>query len=67
MAPYGILQSLTREADLAATLQSVARVIKRGGTFAIDLVPDLPAWRQDPEAAVLERAADAGAGRTGLC
>ena len=44
MAPYGILQSLTRERDLRATLESVHRVLRRGGTFAVDLVPDLPAW-----------------------
>lgn len=46
MAPYGILQSLTREADLRATLESVARVTRSGGTFGIDLVPDLPAWQE---------------------
>ena len=45
MAPYGILQSLTRERDLAATLASVARVLGRGALFGIDLVPDLPRWR----------------------
>jgi len=44
MAPYGILQSLTRERDLSATLAESARVLKRGGTLGIDLVPDLPAW-----------------------
>jgi ubiquinone/menaquinone biosynthesis C-methylase UbiE len=44
MAPYGILQSLTREADLAATLAEAARVLPRGGVLGIDLVPDLPAW-----------------------
>jgi SAM-dependent methyltransferase len=46
MAPYGILQSLVRESDLAATLDSVATVLKPGGAFAIDLVPDLPAWQE---------------------
>ena len=46
MAPYGILQSLTREKDLAATLASVARVLKRGGLFGLDLVPDLPRWSE---------------------
>jgi hypothetical protein len=46
MAPYGILQSLTRERDLRATLDSVARVLRRGGLFGIDLVPDLPRWRE---------------------
>jgi SAM-dependent methyltransferase len=46
MAPYGILQSLTRERDLRATLSSVARVLRRGGLFAMDLVPDLPRWNE---------------------
>jgi SAM-dependent methyltransferase len=46
MAPYGILQSLTREADLRTTLSSVARVLRRGGLFGIDLVPDLPRWSE---------------------
>ena len=46
MAPYGILQSLTREQDLAATLASVARVTAKGGRFAVDLVPDLPRWAE---------------------
>jgi ubiquinone/menaquinone biosynthesis C-methylase UbiE len=46
MAPYGILQSLTREADLKATLASVHRVMRKGGTFGIDLVPDLPRWAE---------------------
>jgi SAM-dependent methyltransferase len=44
MAPYGILQSLLSDADLRATLDSVARVLPKGGRFGIDLVPDLPAW-----------------------
>jgi SAM-dependent methyltransferase len=44
MAPYGILQSLTREKDLQATLGSVHEVLARGGLFVIDLVPDLPRW-----------------------
>jgi SAM-dependent methyltransferase len=46
MAPYGILQSLTRDRDLRATLESVARVLRRGGLFGIDLVPDLPRWSE---------------------
>jgi SAM-dependent methyltransferase len=46
MAPYGILQSLTREADLAATLASVARITPKGARFGIDLVPDLPRWSE---------------------
>jgi SAM-dependent methyltransferase len=46
MAPYGILQSLTRERDLRATLESVSDVVRPGGLFAIDLVPDLPRWSE---------------------
>jgi len=46
LAPYGVLQSLIRERDLGATLESVARVLRRGGTFGIDLVPDVPNWRE---------------------
>jgi SAM-dependent methyltransferase len=46
MAPYGILQSLTRERDLQATLGAVARVLRPRAVFAIDLVPDLPRWAE---------------------
>jgi ubiquinone/menaquinone biosynthesis C-methylase UbiE len=46
LAPYGILQSLIRPRDLTATLAAVARVIAAGGTFGIDLVPDVPKWRE---------------------
>jgi ubiquinone/menaquinone biosynthesis C-methylase UbiE len=46
LAPYGILQSLLAERDLAATLESVCRVLTPGGTFGIDLVPDVPNWRE---------------------
>jgi SAM-dependent methyltransferase len=46
LAPYGVLQSLIRERDLRATLESVAGVLRRGGTFGIDLVPDVPNWRE---------------------
>lgn len=44
IAPYGILQSLTSDDDLAAALDETSRVLRRGGRLAIDLVPDLPAW-----------------------
>lgn len=46
MAPYGMLQSLLRERDLSATLASVHDVLRRGGTFGIELVADLPSWEE---------------------
>jgi SAM-dependent methyltransferase len=46
MAPYGILQSLLRERDLKATLGEVYRVLEPGGTFGIELVADLPSWKE---------------------
>jgi SAM-dependent methyltransferase len=46
LAPYGILQSLIRPRDLTATLSSVARVAAPGAIFGIDLVPDVPQWRE---------------------
>jgi SAM-dependent methyltransferase len=45
IAPYGILQSLIRDRDVRDTLASVARVLKPGGTFGLDLVPDVPHWK----------------------
>jgi ubiquinone/menaquinone biosynthesis C-methylase UbiE len=46
MAPYGILQSLVRDSDLSTTLRSVFRVTAPGALFGIDLVPDVPRWRE---------------------
>lgn len=46
MAPYGVLQSLLRERDLACALESARRVLRRGGTFGLELVADLPAWQE---------------------
>jgi len=46
LAPYGILQSLLSDNDLRATLDSVSRILEPGGTFCIDLVPDVPNWRE---------------------
>ena len=46
LAPYGLLQSLLGDRDLVATLDSVAHVLAPGGLFGIDLVPDVPNWRE---------------------
>jgi len=46
LAPYGILQSLLSDRDLRATLDSIARVLATGGTLGIDLVPDVPRWKE---------------------
>ena len=46
MAPYGMLQSLLRERDLAATLAAVHDVLEPGATFGIELVADLPSWEE---------------------
>jgi ubiquinone/menaquinone biosynthesis C-methylase UbiE len=46
LAPYGMLQSLLREKDLQATLAAVHRVLKKGGTFGVELVADLPSWQE---------------------
>jgi SAM-dependent methyltransferase len=59
MAPYGMLQSLTSERDLASTLASVARVIRREGVFGIDLVPDLPRWSEYKRRVTLSGSRDA--------
>jgi SAM-dependent methyltransferase len=46
MAPYGMLQSLLREADLKKTLEAVASVLRPRALFGVDLVADLPAWQE---------------------
>lgn len=46
LAPYGILQSLLTDEDVDATLASVARVLVPGGRLGVDLVPDVPRWRE---------------------
>ena len=45
MAPYGVLQSLISDNDLSAAIHEVHRILKPGGRFGIDLVPDLVDWR----------------------
>jgi SAM-dependent methyltransferase len=46
LAPYGVLQSILRDRDLVAALASVVRVLKDGGLFGLDLVPDVPNWKE---------------------
>jgi len=46
MAPYGILQSLLHERDLASTLAEVHRVLQPNGMFGLELVADLPSWEE---------------------
>jgi SAM-dependent methyltransferase len=46
IAPYGILQSLTRDRDLQRALNAVARVTRPGGRLGLDLVPDLTRWKE---------------------
>ena len=46
LAPYGVLQSLLRERDLAAALASAHRVLPTGGLLGVELVADLPSWAE---------------------
>jgi len=46
LAPYGILQSLVRERDLARALAAARRALVPGGLLGIDLVPDVPRWKE---------------------
>jgi SAM-dependent methyltransferase len=46
MAPYGLAQSLLRDRDLDAALRSAATVMRAGARLGVDLVPDLPRWRE---------------------
>jgi SAM-dependent methyltransferase len=45
-APYGILQSLLDDVTLDGALASAHRVLRKGGTFGIDLVSDLESWAE---------------------
>ncbi len=59
LAPYGMLQSLVADRDLDAALGEAARVLRRGGLFGIDLVPDLPRWAEyGPEVRMRGRTRD---------
>lgn len=46
IAPYGILQSLLQERDLAQTLAAVRDALEPGGAFGLELVADLPSWEE---------------------
>lgn len=46
IAPYGMLQSLLRDRDLDETLESVWRVLAARGVFGVELVADLPEWKE---------------------
>jgi len=46
LAPYGLLQSLLDDRDLDRALAEAARVVRRGGLLAIDLVPELATWAE---------------------
>jgi SAM-dependent methyltransferase len=46
IAPYGILQSLLSDRDLRRTLAAVARILRPGSTFGLELVADLPEWKE---------------------
>ena len=46
MAPYGILQSLVSDSDLKCHAGVGQRVLAPGGVFGLDLVPDLPVWKE---------------------
>ena len=61
IAAYGILQSLLSERDLIATLESAYRVLKPHGVIGIDLVPDVPKWREYQDRIQLRGRAKGGA------
>ncbi len=46
MAPYGLLQSLLSDVMLARAIREAWRVLEPGGRFGLDLVPDVPKWRE---------------------
>jgi SAM-dependent methyltransferase len=46
LAPYGVLQSLLGDRDLTSALREAARVLRSGGLLGVDLVPDVPNWRE---------------------
>ena len=60
LAPYGVLQSVLADEDLAAVFRSVGRVLTSDGTFAMELVPDVPHWRSSRNRVQLQGATEDG-------
>lgn len=44
-APYGVLQSLTSDEDFSASLRESRRLLKPGGWFGFELIPELKDWK----------------------
>lgn len=61
MAPYGVLQSLLSDKALSDALGEAARVLKKGGTLGVDLVPDVPKWQAHSRRVSLRGRRGAGA------
>ena len=61
VAPYGVLQSLLNARDLRDTLREVSRVLSQGGLFGVDLVPDVPNWKEYRDRVRLRGRAPGGA------
>jgi hypothetical protein len=61
VAPYGVVQSLLADRDLAAALLSIRRALSPGGTFGLELVPDVPRWREYDNRVQLQGSARGGA------
>jgi SAM-dependent methyltransferase len=45
LAPYGVLQSLTSDADFDAALGEAARLLRRNGQLGLELIPELANWQ----------------------
>ena len=46
IAPYGVVQSLLSDEVLRRTIEAVSRVLRPGGSLGLELVPDVPRWRE---------------------
>lgn len=45
LAPYGVLQSLTSDAEFDAALEEAARLLKHNGQLGLELIPELANWQ----------------------